>query len=194
MRPAAAGRREGSWDGVKASPFTGASAATASLGVAALLLGLAWTRHAVESRTPRELSHVLAASHDGRARAALVLDSRDCAAHVAMLDLFQRPRIAVAIGSVTVVVPDHEGARRVADVLLTRRLEVPVVVWSPRRASGPRGRRAVAPMLIVLAPDGRPLFTARAASTARASHALAAALEHIADHYVASELAPEVAR
>ena len=170
-------------------------AGAAMLGTGALLLGAPWPWRPGTGRAAASLATLLPAPPDGRAHAALVLDSRDCASHVALLDVLERPRILAAVGAVTVVVQDGgDGARRAADALLTRGMQRPVIAWAPPPDApatlATLGAAAMVPTLVLLARDGRVVLTARAPTTFRAALALAAALEHVADHYVASELAP----
>ena len=136
---------------------------------------------------PPPLAALLPHAEGRLLRAALLLDSRDCLAHIALLDLLARPGIAAVVPTVAVVTTDGaRGVARATDALLTYGLHVPVVAGHPALSTPRDAALARAPMLMVLAPDGRIVFSTPAPASAHEQSTLAAALARVADHYAES--------
>src|SRR5215218_6920902 len=97
------------------------AACTVLLGAGAWLLG----RLRAESPAPREWAALLAPAPVRRLSAAIIVDARDCAGTLGTLELFARPELAGAIGSVSVLVRDgRDSLARYADARLTAGVQV----------------------------------------------------------------------
>lgn len=124
-----------------------------------------------------------------RLRAAVLVDARDCAASLGVVELFARPELAGGVGAVTVLVRDgRDSLARYADALLTAPLQLAVVpVPRPLRAAA----RALGPgpRLALVDPRGQLVWAGRIPDTPDGAASLARTMERVADHYVATELA-----
>lgn len=139
--------------------------------------------------SPAAWTSLLGTAPVRRLRAALVVEARDCPATLATIELFARPELAGAVGSVTLLIRDgRDSLARYADARLTAEVQVAVVAV-------PRGLRASlralgpGPRLVLVDPAGQVAWATRIDPQARDAPTFTRALERVADHYLATELA-----
>ena len=167
-------------------------ACVAGLALAAAMRGA--MRASLRARPPAPLSPadwtaLLGSTPVRRLRAALVVEASDCPATLATVELFARPELAGAVGSVTLLVRDaRDSLARYADARLTAGVQVAVVaVPPPLRA--PLGALGPGPRLVLVDPAGQVTWASRIDPQARDTPTFTRALERVADHYLATELA-----
>ena len=158
---------------------------------AVLLWTGAWLlgRLRAASLAPHEWAALLAPAPVGRLRAVILVDARDCAGTLGMLDLFARPEIAGAVGSVSVLVRDgRDSLARYADARLTAGVHVAVVAV-PRSLRGAVRRLGPGARLILVDPAGQVTWATSLDPFARDAPTFIRTLEHVAEHHLATELA-----
>lgn len=154
------------------------------------LAGSAWLRARVARAHARpDWTTLLAPAPVRRLRAVIVVEARDCPATLATLELFARPDLAAAVGSVTLLVRDgRDSLARYADARLTAGVQVAVVPVPPafRRSLRTLG---AGPRLLLVDPAGQVAWASRIDPATRDAPSFPRALAQVADHYLATELA-----